>query len=35
MEQSLTPPYGGAADPAIGHDNNTTSTSTIWQVINR
>ena len=32
MEQSLNPPYA-AADPAIAHDNNTTSTSTIWQVI--
>jgi MFS family permease len=32
MEQSLTPPYGGA-DTAVAHDNNTTSTSTIWQVI--
>ena len=32
MEQSLTPPYG-VADTAVAHDNNTTSTSTIWQVI--
>ena len=32
MEQSLTSPYG-AADTAIAHDNNTTSNSTIWQVI--
>ena len=32
MEQSLNPPYA-AADTAIAHDNNTTSTSTIWQVI--
>ncbi|GAB3651263.1 MFS transporter [Hymenobacter agri] len=35
MEQSLKPPYGAAAaaDAAIAHDNNTTSNSTIWQVI--
>ena len=32
MEQSLNPPYA-AVDTAIAHDNNTTSTSTIWQVI--
>ena len=32
MEQSLNPPYA-AADAAVAHDNNTTSTSTIWQVI--
>ncbi|MDQ2793707.1 MAG: MFS transporter [Bacteroidota bacterium] len=32
MEQSLNPPYAGA-DTAIAHDNNTTSNSTIWQVI--
>ena len=32
MEQSLNPPYA-AADTAIAHDNNTTSNSTIWQVI--
>ncbi|WP_345049998.1 MFS transporter [Hymenobacter glaciei] len=32
MEQRLNPPYA-AADAAVEHDNNTTSTSTIWQVI--
>ena len=32
MEQSLTPPYG-TAETAPAHDNNTTSNSTIWQVI--
>ena len=32
MEQSLNPPYA-AADTAIAHDNNTTSTSQIRQVI--
>ena len=32
MEQSLNPPYA-AVDIAVAHDNNTTSTSTIWQVI--
>ena len=33
MEQSLKPAYGAAADAPVAHDNNTTSTSTIWQVI--
>ncbi|MCI1187480.1 MFS transporter [Hymenobacter sp. DH14] len=33
MEQSLNPPYGAPGDAAVAHDNNTTSTSTIWQVI--
>ena len=33
MEQSLKPPYGATTDAALAHDNNTTSTSTIWQVI--
>jgi MFS family permease len=32
MEQSLTPGYA-AADAPAAHDNNTTSTSQIWQVI--
>jgi len=31
MEQRLTPAY--TADPAVAHDNNSTSTSQIWQVI--
>ena len=33
MEQSLIPPYGAAADTAIAHDNNSTPTAKIWQVI--
>jgi MFS family permease len=33
MEQSVIPPYGAAADNAIAHDNNSTPTSKIWQVI--
>ncbi|WP_210515604.1 MFS transporter [Hymenobacter terricola] len=33
MEQSLTPPYGAALDAPLAHDNNTTPTSKIWQVI--
>jgi MFS family permease len=33
MEQSLKPPYGAAVDAPMAHDNNTTSNSTIWQVI--
>ncbi len=33
MEQRLNPPYGAAADTAIAHDNNTTSTAQIRQVI--
>ena len=33
MEQSLKPTYGAPGDPALAHDNNTTSNSTIWQVI--
>lgn len=32
MEQSLNPPYGATA-AAVAHDNNSTPTSTIWQVI--
>ena len=32
MEQSLNPSYA-AADTAVAHDNNSTSTSTIWKVI--
>ena len=33
MEQSLKPPYGAAVETPLAHDNNTTPTSKIWQVI--
>ena len=33
MEQRLTQPFGIAADAPVAHDNNTTPTSKIWQVI--
>ena len=33
MEQSITQPYGAAADASGAHDNNATPTSKIWQVI--
>ena len=33
MEQSITQPYGAAAASPVAHDNNTTPTSKIWQVI--
>jgi len=33
MEQSLTQPYGAEVDGPVAHDNNSTPTSKIWQVI--
>ncbi|HEX8330906.1 MAG TPA: MFS transporter [Hymenobacter sp.] len=33
MEQSISPGYGAPADTAVAHDNNSTPTSKIWQVI--
>ena len=33
MEQSLTQSYGAEADGPVAHDNNSTPTSKIWQVI--
>ena len=33
MEQSVTQPYGAEADGPVAHDNNSTPTSKIWQVI--
>ena len=33
MEQRLTQPYGAEVDGSVAHDNNSTPTSKIWQVI--
>ena len=33
MEQRLTQPYGAEVDGPVAHDNNSTPTSKIWQVI--
>ncbi|HEX8505267.1 MAG TPA: MFS transporter [Hymenobacter sp.] len=33
MEQSISPGYGAPVDTTVAHDNNSTPTSKIWQVI--